>query len=637
MKTSFNRNNEENPDPLGAPEADLSVYYSGTDDPQIENDLEELQNRITNFIDQYKGNMAQITAADLPQMFGEYDNLLALSEKLDIYTYLLNAKDKNLYATFTNWLNEQTASLTRPLSFFAKEINTLDENDLHSKMRESPELKRYDYLIDRFRRHKPYQLTDEEEKALTDITPASSEPLALDAPPQWVSLFDKMQSLPRNYVYTSPTKHTQRIIGETQLRRLMGSSNRSTKSAAYEAYEQKLQEDLPVKAHILNEIIRHKNVIDAKRGYPTPVSSRNLANNVEDEIIDVFASTITACYPRTSHRYYDLKRREFGMEALKHYDLHKPLIQGAGTSSIPFQTAKDIVLESIESFSPPMAEIALEFFDENRIDARPTAGKKSGAFNHWGSILAKSFTFMNYTGKQKDITTLGHETGHGVHAVAAANATRSQSAVTPSLVLAETGSAFFERLVFEYQYQNEENPLERLHLQAQYMDASISLITGPMAFFEFEKEIHERHKEGELTPEELNAVFLEKRQEALGPAVDLDEGAALYWSERSHIFRTPFYTYSYPFGECLTRALYQKYEEAEDKADFADKFFSILEAGNTKHHSELLAPLGIDLTDPAFWENAMISIEKDLDRLEEALHAHQTLQAVPEQDNSPAP
>ena len=625
MKPAF-ASSVEAADPLGAPEADLSAYYDSPSDPQIEHDFDEVKLRVGNFVDTYKGKLAELSPLEFTEMYLELDDIGALSAKIMTYASLLAAKDVKKYTPFESGLSERLTPVYQPLSFFSIEFNALTDEHIEKLMADSPELERYRSDIETTRKYKPHQLTLPEEELLSALSPAGNS--------QWISLYDKLEAAD-TFEFTNPKTGKTETLTQHDILNHVSGPDRDISAAAYACFSDGLRKNLMVRAHIMNAIVLRKRIMDEQRSYDNPISARNLNNNVEDDVVDALVTAVTDAYPRVSHRYYDIKRQELGLERLMPYDRLSPISEGVEHTPVPFEDAKTMILDSYGSFSTTMAEIAQSYFDNGWIDAAPTKGKDQGAFNHPGSVLAHPVVYMNYTGKPRDIGTLAHELGHACHSSLSAEHQQSQSLSDYPLTIAETASVFGEKLVFERQLAAETDPTKRKDMLAQKMEEVLSTVVRQIAFFNYEKEVHERRKEGELSVEDFNEIFSRTQQDSLGPAFDLDADYGMQWSYIGHMIHTPFYVYSYAFGDCLVNALYQKYVEAEDKEEFEERFLDILKAGGTKHHSELLEPLGIDLTDPAFWENAMTVIEKDLDRLEEAIAAEKALKAAPEQDNSP--
>jgi oligoendopeptidase F len=362
---------------------------------------------------------------------------------------------------------------------------------------------------------------------------------------------------------------------------------------------------------ITNTLAKDKEIADRWRGFKDVADSRHLANRVEPEVVDAMVAAVRDAYPRLSHRYYALKAKWFGMEQLNHWDRNAPLPR-APQRVIGWDEARDTVLSAYAGFDPSMADIAKRFFDRNWIDAPVRAGKAPGAFAHPTVPSAHPYVLLNYQGRPRDVMTLAHELGHGVHQVLAAPQ-GALMAPTP-LTLAETASVFGEMLTFRALLKRTTDPVERQALLASKVEDMINTLVRQVAFYEFERRVHNERREGELTGERLCEVWREVQGESLGPAVKLGPGYETYWSYIPHFIHVPFYVYAYAFGDCLVNSLYAVYQEAE--TGFQQKYFAMLKAGGTKHHKELLAPFGLDASDPAFWSKGLSVIEGLIGELE---------------------
>ena len=362
---------------------------------------------------------------------------------------------------------------------------------------------------------------------------------------------------------------------------------------------------------ITNTLSKDKEISDRWRGFEDIADSRHLANRVERNVVDALASAVREAYPRLSHRYYAMKAKWLGMETLNHWDRNAPLPE-TPQATIGWDEARDTVLSAYQRFSPDMAEIARNFFDRNWIDAPVRPGKAPGAFAHPTVPSAHPYVLLNYMGKPRDVMTLAHELGHGVHQVLAGGQ-GALMAATP-LTLAETASVFGEMLTFRSLLDRTTDRRERKAMLAQKAEDMINTVVRQIAFYEFERKVHGERKNGELTADRLGQFWLEVQAESLGPAIKLREGYEVFWSYVPHFIHSPFYVYAYAFGDCLVNSLYAVYQNAE--RGFQEKYFEMLKAGGTKHHSELLKPFGLDASDPAFWQIGLGVIGGLIDELE---------------------
>jgi oligoendopeptidase F len=362
---------------------------------------------------------------------------------------------------------------------------------------------------------------------------------------------------------------------------------------------------------ITNTLAKDKEISDRWRGFSDVADSRHLANRVEKEVVDALVAAVRKAYPRLSHRYYAMKARWLGKKTLAHWDRNAPLPEEP-KQVIGWDDARETVLTAYAEFSPRMAEIAGQFFAKNWIDAPVREGKSPGAFSHPTVPSAHPYILLNYQGKPRDVMTLAHELGHGVHQVLA-NARGPLMAPTP-LTLAETASVFGEMLTFRRLLDRAPTPRERKALLAAKVEDMINTVVRQIAFYNFERRVHTERREGELTSERLGEIWLEVQSESLGPAIDLKPGYETFWCYIPHFIHAPFYVYAYAFGDCLVNSLYAVYEKAD--RGFAERYLDMLAAGGTKHHKELLKPFGLDASDPDFWSMGLKVIESLIDELE---------------------
>jgi oligoendopeptidase F len=365
-------------------------------------------------------------------------------------------------------------------------------------------------------------------------------------------------------------------------------------------------------AHITNTLAKDKEIEDKWRGFARPVSSRNLANFVEDEVVDALVAAVKASYADLSHRYYRQKAKWFGRDQLDYWDRNAPL-PDADDREIAWPEATAIVLDSYAAFSPELARIGRRFFDNRWIDAPPRAGKAPGAFAHPTVPSAHPYLLLNYHGKTRDVMTLAHELGHGVHQVLAGP--RGQLMSDTPLTLAETASVFGEMLTFQSLLARESDPKRRRVLLAGKVEDMLNTVVRQIAFHEFERKLHDERRAGELSADRIGEIWLDIQTESLGPALRFDDEYRVFWCYIPHFVHTPFYVYAYAFGDCLVNSLYAVYQGAQQ--GFAEKYLDMLAAGGTRRHKELLAPFGLDASDPAFWSKGLGVITGFIDELEQ--------------------
>jgi oligoendopeptidase F len=446
------------------------------------------------------------------------------------------------------------------------------------------------------RSFRPHQLDDEIERVLHEKSVTGRR--------AWNRLFDETMAALKFSV------DGEELAIEPTLNLLQDSDGAKRKAAA-EALATTFKANLRLFAHITNTLSKDKEISDRWRGFKDVAASRHLANRVEPEVVDAMVAAVRNAYPRLSHRYYALKAKWFGREALDYWDRNAPL-PDVPTQVIPFGEARATVLGAYGLFAPEMADIARRFFDERWIDAPVRPGKAPGAFAHPTVPSAHPYILLNYQGKVRDVMTLAHELGHGVHQVLAAPQ-GALMAPTP-LTLAETASVFGEMLTFRALLDETTDRKERKAMLAAKVEDMINTVVRQIAFYTFERKLHVERREGELTLERIGELWMDVQSESLGPAIKLHPGYEMFWSYIPHFIHSPFYVYAYAFGDCLVNSLYAVYENAAE--GFQEKYFDLLKAGGSKPYGELLKPFGLDASDPLFWQKGLGVIERLIDELE---------------------
>jgi oligoendopeptidase F len=457
------------------------------------------------------------------------------------------------------------------------------------------DLARYKKAFDRIRAMKPYQLSDEMEKFLHDLGVVG------DA---WERLFDETIA---GLTFTVDGEE-HNIEGTLNF---LTEQDRSKRQAAAEELARVFGENIKIFARVHNTQAKEKEVMDRWRGMPTAQTGRHLSNDVEPEVVEALRNAVVAAYPKLSHRYYALKAKWLGLETMEVWDRNAPLPMET-TRTVGWNEARDTVMEAYNAFDPRMGEIAEPFFTKGWIDAGVKPGKAPGAFAHPTVTDVHPYVMLNYLGKPRDVMTLAHELGHGVHQVLAAGQGEMLSS-TP-LTLAETASVFGEMLTFRTMLDKAKDKAERKVMLAGKVEDMINTVVRQIAFYDFECKLHEARRGGELTPEDINALWMSVQAESLGPVFNFMEGYETFWAYIPHFVHSPFYVYAYAFGDGLVNALYAAYEAAPE--GFQEKYFDMLKAGGSKHHTELLAPFGLDATDPAFWDKGLSMISGFIDELE---------------------
>ena len=490
----------------------------------------------------------------------------------------------------------EVTDITAPLVFFTLELNRVEDARLDAALAESAELARYKPVLDRIRKMRPHQLSDELERFLHDQSVVGAT--------AWNRLFDEsMAGL--SFSVGGETLSLEATLD------LLSDPDRARRQGGAEALAAVFEARLPLFARVTNTLAKEKEIEDRWRKLPTPQAARHLANDVEPEVVQALRDAVVAAYPKLSHRYYALKARWLGLDKLEIWDRNAPLPREKDRK-IPWEEAKATVLDAYGGFDPRMAELARPFFEKGWIDAPVKPGKAPGAFAHPTVTEVHPYVLLNYLGKQRDVMTLAHELGHGVHQRLAA-AQGELLAATP-LTLAETASVFGEMLTFQKLLDAAPDAAARKILLASKTEDMINTVVRQIAFYDFESKLHAARREGELTPGDINAIWIEVQGELLGPAFRFMPGYETFWAYIPHFIHSPFYVYAYAFGDGLVNALYAVYREGDP--GFAERYFEMLKAGGSKHHKELLAPFGLDAADPKFWDKGLGVIAGMIDELE---------------------
>jgi oligoendopeptidase F len=580
------------------PEWDLTDLYPAPDAPELARDLDWLGAECRAFAADHEGRLAGLDSAGLLAAIRRYERIQAVSGRIGSYAGLryYQVTTDPQRAKFFGDMQTALTDATTPLVFFTLELNRLDDAALDATVAGLPELLRYKPVLDRIRKMKPYQLSDELEKFLHDQSVVGAA--------AWNRLFDEtMAGL--SFEVAGETLSLEATLD------LLSDKDRARRQAGAEALAAVFKDNLPLFARITNTLAKEKEIEDRWRKLPSPQAGRHLANDVEPEVVQALRDAVVAAYPRLSHRYYALKAKWLGLDKLEVWDRNAPLPKD-DDRKIPWTEARATVLDAYAGFDPRMAELAEPFFDKGWIDAPVKPGKAPGAFAHPTVPEVHPYVLLNYLGKQRDVMTLAHELGHGVHQRLAA-AQGELLASTP-LTLAETASVFGEMLTFRKLLDAAPDPAARKILLASKVEDMINTVVRQIAFYDFESKLHAARRAGELTPDDINAIWMSVQAESLGPAFAFMPGYEAFWSYIPHFIHSPFYVYAYAFGDGLVNALYAVYQEGDPA--FAEKYFEMLKAGGSKHHKELLAPFGLDASDPAFWDKGLALIAAMIDELE---------------------
>ena len=579
------------------PEWDLSDLYTAEDAPELIRDLAWLEEECANFARDYEGKLAELDAAGFLASVLRNEKINGIAGRIMSYAglrYYQLTIDAGR-AKFLSDMQEKITNFTTPLVFFTLELNRLDDGVLDGFFAESAELARYKPVFDRIRAMKPYQLSDELEKFLHDMGVVG------DA---WERMFDETIAGLEFEVDGEPLN----IEGTLNL---LTDETRETRESAARELADVFGSNIKTFARVHNTQAKEKEIVDRWRGMPTAQSGRHLSNDVEAEVVEALRDAVVKAYPKLSHRYYELKRKWLGLDTLQVWDRNAPLPM-EDKRIVGWDAARETVMSAYAGFDPRMAEIAEPFFTKGWIDAGVKPGKAPGAFAHPTVTDVHPYVMLNYLGKPRDVMTLAHELGHGVHQVLAAEQGEMLSS-TP-LTLAETASVFGEMLTFRKMLSEAKTDAQRRVMLAGKVEDMINTVVRQIAFYDFECKLHAARREGELTPEDIGALWMSVQGESLGPAFEFMDGYEHFWAYIPHFVHSPFYVYAYAFGDGLVNALYAVYEENPE--GFQDKYFDMLKAGGSMHHTALLAPFGLDATDPTFWGNGLSMISGFIDELE---------------------
>ncbi len=584
------------------PQWRLEDLYASMQAPEFAADMQRAGDEAAAFAARWQGKLALLidgegAGAALAEAVAGYESLQDLMGRLMSYASLVYAGDTSdaARAKFYGDAQERVTDIAGVLLFFELELNRLDDAELEAAMKGSP-LELYRPWIEDIRKERPHQLDDTIEQLFLEKSVTSVA--------AWNRLFDETVASLR-FPFEG-----QELTLEPLLAKLQDPSE-SRREAAAHALSRTLGANLRVFALIMNTLAKDKEISDRWRKFDDIADARHLANRVERETVEALATAVSEAYPRLSHRYYALKARWFGKERLEHWDRNAPL-PNAATRVFSWDQARDTVLGAYRGFSPRMADIARRFFDEGWIDAPVRPGKAPGAFAHPTTPSAHPYVLVNYLGKPRDVMTLAHELGHGVHQVLAAP-NGALMAPTP-LTLAETASVFGEMLTFRALLDETSDKAALKSMLASKVEDMLNTVVRQIAFYKFERRIHEARKQGELTAEAINAHWLAVQSESLGPAIRLGEGYETYWAYIGHFIHSPFYVYAYAFGDCLVNSLYGVYENAHE--GFVERYFALLSAGGSKPYDELLKPFGLNARDPRFWSIGLSMIERMIAELE---------------------
>ena len=581
------------------PEWDLTDLYSDPSSKLIEDDLNFIKLKAMSFEKKYKGAMSNLSAEGLLSCFKEKEQIDKKIGRLSSYAglrYYQDSSDKKR-VKFLSDIQEKIINSTTLMVFFSLELGNFTPEHIMKLIDKNEKLFKYSTLLRRMRSMAPFRLSSELELFVNDQSVVGAT--------AWNRLFD--ETISRISFFLNGTS----VSIETALSYLQDPDETKRAKAAQEISKM-LDENLPIFGRVTNTLIKEKEIQDRWRKYPNPQHERHLENDIEPEVIEALTTAVKESYPQISHRYYKLKAKWLKKDKLQLWDRNAPF-PNENPQETSWKEAQEIVLDSYEDFSPKIGTIAKKFFRQNWIDAAIKPGKSPGAFAHPTVTDVHPYILLNYTGKNRDIMTLSHELGHGVHQFLAAK--QGELMASTPLTLAETASVFGEMLTFKKLLKRAKSKKERNHLLAGKIEDMINTVIRQISFYDFECQIHDARKKGELTTEQISDIWMSTTKESLGDSFVYNNEYRNFWAYIPHFIHSPFYVYAYAFGDGLVNALFAIYESGE--SDFETKYIEMLSSGGSKHHSELLKPFGLVASDPEFWKNGLGVISNLIDQLED--------------------
>ena len=576
----------------------LGDLYSSINSRKILKDLNLIEKLSKSFSKKYEGKVIKLSAIKLLKAIEEIEKIDEIMDKILSYAHLLvsenieNEKNK----IFFQQMQEKITKFSSMLIFFTLELNQISDKKIKIFFKEKKLTKYKNWIINR-RSFKPYQLDKKLEKLLQDKSLTSSS--------AWIRLFDDTIAALR-----FPFKN--KLLSSAEILNFLSDNKSSTRKAAAKSVGKTLGKNINLFATITNTLAKDKSINDEWRKLPNPVSARNLSNVVEDKVVDALSNTVSDSYKKLSHRYYAIKAKWFGLKKLKYWDRNAPL-PFQSKKQYTWDSAREIVTKAYTDFNPSIGKIVEIFFEKSWIHAPVMTGKSPGAFSASTVPSVHPYILLNFQGKSRDVATLAHELGHGVHQYLSANKQGHFNSSTP-LTLAETASVFGEMLTFKSLLKNEKNLKEKKALLANKVEDMLNTVVRQIAFYQFEKEVHLQRKKSELSTEEICSIWIQVQKESLGPSIEFEEEYKYYWSYIPHFIHSPFYVYAYAFGDCLVNSLYGVYEEG--LSNFDKKYITLLESGGSKDYKNLLKPFHLNPSNADFWKKGIKVIENFIDDLE---------------------
>lgn len=579
----------------------LKDLYAGLNDPAIKADIALLFESADAFAAQYQGKLASLTPAQFGGALKEYERIASIECVLGSYAQLKQSEDvsNEEAGRFLQEISEKEAEAGTKILFFRLEINALSDDKINEFLTDET-VASYRPFIEEVRLYRPHDLDQSIEKILMEKDTVSSS--------AFIRAYDETLASMRVSLNGKKTPLTQALDA-------LNDKDRSKRRKAGKAISKALDEKLPFITLVYNTLMKDKQLEDKWRKYESPEAFRHLSNRVEPDVVEALSGAVWENLPNTAHRYYKLKAKILGLKKLEHYDRNAPAFSGVKEHKYTWEQARDTVLTAYRGFSEDFYRTGKRFFDKNWIDAAVRDGKAQGAFAHPVSVTKHPYLLMSFLGKTRDVMTLAHELGHGIHQCL--SAPQGELQANSALTFAETASVFGEMLTFQSILAQEKNPAVRRALLSQKIEDMINTVVRQTAFYRFEKAAHAERQNGELSRKRLCEIWQNVQGESLGKAFHFTKEYDPYWTYISHFFHTPFYVYAYAFGDCLVNALYTAYQESPDKADFVRKYTEMLKKGGTQTHKDMLSPFGLDARDKRFWLKGLKVLENFIDRLEQ--------------------
>lgn len=580
------------------PSWDLSDFYMGIDDSKINRDLEAYRKKALAFSRKYKGKLDKLSAAEFLQLLRESEKRVKISSSLAEYAYLnmvTQMKNAEAMAFYQN-ISEKLTEYSKPLVFFSLEMNQLPGEKIKEWLKDK-QVAFYKPYINRIRKYKKYELSEAVEEVLLEKSVTSSE--------AWVRLYEETSS---RLVYTVDGKN----YNDAEISKLLLDKDPAIRRKAGAEINRVAKENAPLFTFIYNMVMKDKSIEDNKRGFQVPVSSRNLNEDVPDQVVDTLAQTVRKNYADIAHRFYKLKAKWLGVKKLSYWDRNAPL-PFCNDINYSWDEAVKMVLNGYGRFSPKLRQIAGDFFSHNWIDVPPRDGKRSGAFCTGAPKTMHPYLFLNFVGKQNDVLTLAHELGHGCH-----HQLRLKNGELNGhgrMTTEEVASVFGEMLVFQDMLDRLQDDKAKLCLIASKVNDMINTAIRQIAFHFFETRAHNERKNGEVSDQRLSEIWQEEMKASLGEFVEVNEDSAYIWSQVGHFFFLPFYVYAYSFADCTVNSLYEVYREGKIE-NFPEKYLELLSKTSIGDYVQIFKPFGLNPYDPDFWQKGLKLISSYIDELE---------------------